>query len=260
VVIRIVIGFVVAAIIAAAARRTRSLTVRGAVAATVIGTIAASAGWGWAALLIVYFVASSALSRMDAAAKERLTSSIVAKGGQRDAVQVLANGAPFAAAALAMAIHPDARWAALGVGALAASAADTWATEVGTVYGTRPRSILTWSRVTPGTSGGISLFGTIAAIGGASFIGIIARIAGFPVPVTNAAVLGGVAGAIIDSLLGATVQSRRWCERCARETERLVHDCGSETIHRRGLGWIDNDVVNFLSCALGGLLAALLVG
>jgi uncharacterized protein (TIGR00297 family) len=159
-----------------------------------------------------------------------------------------------------MAIRPDVHWAALGVGALAASASDTWATEIGTMYGMRPRSILTWRRVPRGTSGGISLFGTIAAIAGASFIGIVARICGWPVPVTNAAVLGGVAGSLIDSLLGATVQSRRWCDTCNRETERAVHDCGSATRRSRGLGWIDNDVVNFVSGALGGLLAAFLAG
>lgn len=258
--LRTCIGFVIAALIAIAARRTRSLTTSGAVAAIVLGTVAAAAGWSWAALLIIYFASSTALSHLDATEKERVTSAIVAKGGERDAVQVLANGASFAIAAAVMAIRPDVHWAALGVGALAASASDTWATEIGTMYGMRPRSILTWRRVPRGTSGGISLFGTIAAIAGASFIGIVARICGWPVPVTNAAVLGGVAGSLIDSLLGATVQSRRWCDTCNRETERAVHDCGSTTRHSRGLGWIDNDVVNFVSGALGGLLAAFLAG
>ena len=61
------------------------------------------------------------------------TASIVAKGGERDAMQVLANGAMFAGAAFAMVLRPDTRWIALGAGALAASAADTWATEIGTL-------------------------------------------------------------------------------------------------------------------------------
>jgi uncharacterized membrane protein len=71
--------------------------------------------------------------------------------------------------------------------------------------------------------------------------------------------VGGFAGSLFDSLLGATCQSRRWCAVCALETERGVHHCGSVTSAHRGLPWIDNDVVNFLSNACGGLLAALLI-
>ncbi len=257
--IRILVGFLIAAAIAAVARRARSLSTSGAVAAATIGTIAIAAGWNWGALLIVYFASSSALSQMGRDVKETLTSKIVAKGGERDAVQVLANGSAFAIAALATLIHPDVRWAAFGVGALAASAADTWATEVGTLYGGRPRSILSLRRVPRGTSGGITVIGTLAAIAGASFLGIVARIGGWTIDVTNAAVLGGVAGAIIDSIFGATLQARRWCESCQSETERVVHHCGTKTSKRRGIGWLDNDVVNFVSSVLGGLLAAFLV-
>ena len=64
----------------------------------------------------------------------------------------------------------------------------------------------------------------------------------------------------MDSLLGATVQSRRWCDVCNRATERHVHDCGATTRHVAGARWIDNDMVNFLSGAFGGLLSAVLVG
>ncbi|HEY4129013.1 MAG TPA: DUF92 domain-containing protein [Gemmatimonadaceae bacterium] len=258
--IRILVGFLIALAIAIVARRVRSLSTSGAIAAIVVGTIAIAAGWNWGALLIVYFISASALSRMGRDEKEQFTSTIVAKGDERDAAQVFANGGAFAIAALAMCIHPDVRWAAFGVAALAASAADTWATEIGTLYGGRPRLILTWRRVPPGTSGGITLIGTIAMIAGASFLGIVARIAGWDIAVTNPAVLGGIGGAILDSVLGATMQSRRWCESCQSETERVIHHCGTKTSYRRGFGWLDNDVVNFVSSVLGGLLAAYLVG
>ena len=74
----------------------------GAIAATVVGWAAVAAGWGWGAMLIVYFVASTLVSRAGRAAKHRRTASIVAKGGERDAVQVLANGGVFAVGAVAM--------------------------------------------------------------------------------------------------------------------------------------------------------------
>jgi uncharacterized protein (TIGR00297 family) len=164
----------------------------------------------------------------------------------------------FAGAALAMVLRPNARWIALGAGALAASAADTWATEVGTLAVGEPRSILTWRRVPVGTSGGVSLEGTLAMIAGAVFIGGLTALLGWTLEVAIRVTIGGIVGAVADSVLGATVQARRWCDTCNRETERLTHDCGAETRALRGLGWIDNDIVNFLSGALGGLLAALL--
>jgi uncharacterized protein (TIGR00297 family) len=255
--VRILIGFVAAALIAGVARRFGALTLGGAVAATAVGTLAVAAGWNWGVLLIVYFVSSTALSRVGRARKEARTSSIVKKGGARDAVQVLANGALFAGAAVAMIVRPHAQWVALGAGALAASAADTWATEVGTLSRGEPRTILGWRRVPAGTSGAVSLPGTLAMFAGAAFIALVVIILGWTPSLAARVALGGVFGAVFDTLLGALVQARRRCDACNRETERELHDCGQPTRHTGGLAWLDNDLVNFVSGAVGGLLAAL---
>jgi uncharacterized protein (TIGR00297 family) len=255
---RTLIGFAIALAVATLARRTRSLSVGGAVTATIIGTLAMAAGWNWGILLIVYFISSTALSHLGRASKEARTASVVAKGGERDAIQVFANGAMFAGAALAMIVRPNVRWIALGAGALAASAADTWATEVGTLARGEPRSILNWRRVPVGTSGGVSLEGTLAMVAGAVFIAALVVLLGWTADVAVRVGIGGIVGAVVDSLLGATLQARRWCDTCNRETERATHDCGAETRAVRGFGWLDNDIVNFLSGAVGGLLAGLL--
>ncbi len=252
------LGLFVAGGIAFAARAARSLTTGGAIAATVVGTLAVTAGWNWGALLILYFVSSTVLSRLGRGRKEARVSSIVAKGGERDAIQVLANGGVFAGAAIAMLVEPHVRWIALGAGSLAAAAADTWATEIGTLYGGAPRSILSWRSVPAGTSGGVSLIGTFAAVAAATFMAILVRTLGWTISLAVAVAVGGMAGAIVDSLIGATVQARRWCDACERETERPTHDCGTETRPLRGLPWLDNDIVNFLSNAAGGILAAVL--
>jgi hypothetical protein len=102
--LRAMSGFLVAALIALAARLTRSLAPSGAIAAVILGTLAVAAGWSWGVLLIVYFASSSALSHFGRASKEGRTASVVAKSGARDAAQVLANGATFAAAALFLSI------------------------------------------------------------------------------------------------------------------------------------------------------------
>jgi uncharacterized protein (TIGR00297 family) len=255
---RLLVAAIIAACVALAAKRAGSLTRSGAIAATIVGTLAFAVGWTWAVLLLSYFVSSSLLSRVGRATKERRTSDIVAKSGARDAIQVLANGAVFAGAAAAMLVRPDIRWVALGAGALAASAADTWATEAGTLWGGEPRSILSWNAVPTGTSGGVSVIGSVAAVAGGGFMAAVLLALGWRASVASMVLVAGVAGALIDSLLGATLQSRRWCEVCSRETERITHECGAATIPKRGLSWMNNDVVNFLSTVAGGMLAAAL--
>ena len=257
-IVRAFAGLLLAASVSVFARKARSLTTGGAIAATFVGTVAVAAGWNWGALLILYFVSSTLLSRSGRALKEQRTASIVAKGGERDFIQVLANGATFTGAAVAMIVRPDVRWIALGAGSLAAAAADTRAPEIGTLYGGEPRSIVTWRRLPTGTSGGVSAIGTLAVVSGAMFIAVLAKLFGATPAVARHVALGGVVGALIDSLLGATIQARRRCVVCERETERTTHDCGAETRHLRGSAWLDKDMVNFLSSAAGGLLAALL--
>jgi uncharacterized protein (TIGR00297 family) len=253
---RQVAGLMLAACVALLARRTRSLTDGGAIAATGVGWAAVGAGWDWGTMLVVYFIASTLVSRTGRAEKHRRTASVAAKGGTRDAVQVLANGGVFAVGAVAMLLQPDVRWMALAAGSLAASAADTWATEVGTFHGGPPRSILSARRVQPGTSGGVTAIGSLAAVAGAGLVVALALAFGWPAPVAALAMVGGLVGAFLDSLVGAVVQSRRWCDACECETERAVHDCGAATRSLRGVAWIDNDAVNFISTAAGGLLAA----
>ncbi|HVX41941.1 MAG TPA: DUF92 domain-containing protein [Gemmatimonadaceae bacterium] len=253
---RTLAGFALAATIAVAARAARSLTTSGAIAATLVGTVAVAAGWGWGVLLIAYFVSSSALSHAGRAAKTLRTRSVVGKTGARDATQVLANGGVFALAALVGIVHHGAAWMAAGAGALAASAGDTWGTEIGTLYGGTPRSIVTLRRVPPGTSGGVSVIGTMSSILGACFVAALALALHWGTRAAAAALAGGVAGALADSVIGATLQVRRRCAACDVETERVRHDCGAPTVHARGIAWLDNDGVNLLATLAGALLAA----
>jgi uncharacterized protein (TIGR00297 family) len=256
---RVAAGFVIAAAIAFAARRTRTLSPGGAAAAVIIGTVCVAAGWAWGALLIAFFVASSALSAVGAAEKARRTGAIVEKGGERDAVQVAANGGIFALAALSWLVSPSLAWQALGLGALAAATADTWGTEVGTLAARQPRLITTWRIVPAGTSGGVTAPGLLASLAGAAFVATLAFVLGWPVRTTLAGGLGGVIGALGDSVLGALLQARRRCPRCETLTERLRHDCGTTTERAGGLSWLNNDAVNLASGALGALSAAWLM-
>lgn len=222
-----------------------------------MGTISIAAGWSWGLLLFSLFVSSSALSKIGEQKKTDRVGPVVDKGDERDARQVIANGGVFAVAALGYVLFPSPAWYAIGAGALAASNADTWATEIGTLLGANPISIISWRGVPPGTSGGISLIGTAGVICGALFIAAVAALAHWPVPFAAVA-FGGIAGALADSLLGATLQARRWCDVCSKFTERLIHSCGAGTRHAGGVAGFDNDAVNFACSGVGALIALLL--
>ena len=254
------LALVVALLIAALAVAAGALTLTGAVAAAIVGALCVLAGWGWAALLIVYFVVAVAFSKVGADAKARRTGGVVAKAGSRDAIQVLANGGVFALAAFVSSrvSGPSATiLAASAAGALAASAADTLATEVGTFVGGEPRSVIGWRFVPTGTSGGVTVAGSLAMVGGALLVALAALAMGLTSHVA-AAVLGGIAGATADSLLGALVQERRRCPRCDLATERRIHDCGTATELAGGVSWLDNDLVNLCATIAGAVVAGAL--
>ena len=92
-IVRNLLGVLLAVAIAMIARRARSLTTSGAMAAAVAGSVAVAVGWSWGITLILYFASSTLLSRLGRVEKERRTRAVVAKGGERDAWQVLAMAA-----------------------------------------------------------------------------------------------------------------------------------------------------------------------
>lgn len=197
------------------------------------------------------------MSRFRAAEKEIRTRGEAEKGGARDAAQVSANGGVYAGAALLFSLTHSALWQIAGAAALAASAADTWATEIGTLAKAAPRSMLSGRVVPTGTSGGVTAQGFLGGLAGAAFVAIVVVLVHWPREAALSAVMGGVAGCVLDSFLGATLQARRWCSACRSSTERRVHRCGGRTELRGGLAWLDNDVVNAMSTLGGALLGGL---
>ena len=254
---RILAGAVLATGVAVIARDRGALTFSGAVVASVLGTICVAAGWSWGVMLVVFFLSGTGLSRLWEDRKSANTRGIAEKGGERDAFQVLANGGVFTGLAAASILFPSIAWTIPAAAALAASAADTWATEIGTLSPRPPRSITTWQELPPGTSGAVSVRGTAAALAGAGFMAGVALLLDWPPEAGTAAIIGGIAGAFADSLLGATLQATRWCGQCGRQTERGVHDCGTATTHIGGLHWLDNDGVNAISSAAGAAVGVM---
>jgi uncharacterized protein (TIGR00297 family) len=229
------------------------LTRSGRLAATLIGlTVLAGTGAGGALLLVVFLASTSWLTRFRADAKSPDGREHGSGARGRNARQVMANGG-VAALCSGASLLPGFEAAAAGVaGALAAAIADSWATEIGTAL--RGHTVLATSlrRVAPGTSGGVSMGGTLGALAGAALAGVItvatrtswtlpcvlteraSATAGWPgtgpaLSVVLIVIVAGASGMFVDSLLGASVESRR--------------------------PWIDNEAINTMATVTGAAVA-----
>jgi uncharacterized protein (TIGR00297 family) len=266
---QIALGLGLSTTIGGLAFRRGSLTASGWIGAVLVGTLTFGfGGWDWGLTLIVFFLTSSALSHYKESLKERRAAEKFAKGGRRDILQVLANGGLGALVAAVYAVSgrpPELQ--ALFIGLMATVTADTWATELGVLSTQPPRMIHTGKLVTPGTSGGVTLFGTSASAAGALLIGSAAALfalvfnpaAGAVWWMLPAAAIGGLIGSLTDSLLGATVQAI-YVYPDGRETERKVARDGRPTTFHHGWRWLDNDLVNLISSIVGAVATMLLAG
>lgn len=195
-------GLILSLAVAVGAWRMRALTPDGAAAAVPMGAIIFGAGgWRWAALLVLFFVTSSVLTRWQAERKSHPEHRLGRTGGQ-----VLANGAVASLVAVWYGLAPSPLLAAAFAGAIAASTADTWATEIGLLSPSRPRLITTWRPVPPGQSGGVTWLGTFGGVAGAALIAVVAS-TWLYTPVI-AVWIAGILAMFADSVLGATLEDR----------------------------------------------------
>lgn len=146
----------------------------------------------------------------------------------------------------------------------ACSAGDTFSSEIGILNDHWPVLITTLQKVPPGTNGAVSLLGLVAALMGGSVIGLTAA-ATLPMATVGAratiffvATVAGVAGSLIDSLLGATCQRTLYDRRMKKVVE--VHGGSAVVLDGRhadagaylvlGYDLLDNNGVNLASAAL----------
>lgn len=262
-------GVILSVAIAWAGYKKHALSPSGSLGAVLVGTtIFVFGGWQWGVLLIAFFVTSSGLSFFKSVEKQTVAEKFE-KGTQRDLWQTLANGGLAAVFAVLNGIHPSPIWAMAFAGTLATVTADTWATELGVLSQHMPRLITSGKKVAPGFSGGVTLFGTSSAFGGASIIGALAVALHIILAPTLPGIawvslsigLAGLLGALADSVFGATVQTLYRCPACGSLTEQPQHHiCNDTPTHYvRGLRWMNNDMVNFISSAIGAGLAAAFV-
>ena len=231
--------------VAALGWRFRVLTPAGAGAAILVGTVSAiRTGWPGLAALGSFFVGGSALSRL----APDPGVDLGAKGARRDSAQVVANGG---AAFLGSLLPGGGLWSV--VASLAVAAADTWATAGGGWSRMPPRNILSGRVVPPGSSGGVTLTGSLNAVVGALTVGGAAAFAAGRAELLWLALIVGPPGMLLDSCLGAGWQGRFHCDACDQPTERPWHRCGHRARPVAGLAWLGNDLVNAMATLVGML-------
>jgi uncharacterized protein (TIGR00297 family) len=148
----------------------------------------------------------------------------------RKGSQVLANlGVATACAAISLFGHNRPVFLLAMAAALSEAAADTTSSEVGQAFGKTARLVTTWSPVTPGTDGAVSLAGTIAGAIAAGLVTFVCILGGLlPRRWLPICVLSAILGMFLDSFLGAWLERRRL---------------------------INNDLVNFLGTLMAALAA-----
>jgi uncharacterized protein (TIGR00297 family) len=113
--------------------------------------------------------------------------------------------------------------------ALVAGGSDTVASEIGKAWGRRTFLLTTLRRVPPGTSGAMSLEGTLAGLGGAALLALAACTLGLiELADVGIVVLAATVGALVESALGATLEAR---------------------------GIVNNDVLNFINTGVAAFVA-----
>jgi uncharacterized protein (TIGR00297 family) len=253
-VVTVVVEFFVVVAVALAAVLLNTIDARGFLASAAVGfAIVYGGGIQWFVVVAVFFILGVAFTLFKYGYK-RSIGGAQGKGGARNWPHILANGGFASMVALWNLFSPGSPLTAMFLGAISASAADTAATELGLLSHSRPRLITHPSRwVPPGTSGGVSPLGFVGAAFASLIIGGMAVTLGF-LPewyiLIPMCLVGGVFGALVDSLIGAAVQRKGYCVICLKPTEALKH-CGEKTRTTRGASFIENNVVNVVSTLAG---------
>ena len=194
---------------------------------------------------------------------EQKEQEVTEKGEQRDAMQVLANGGVGAFFSVIYFFFPSTIFICAFVASIAAANSDTWASEIGSSSKQEPFHIVRWRRVAKGTSGAVTIRGTVAAIAGSCLIAICSSFL-WGISLERLIVLlflltlAGFIGNLFDTMIGATSQVVYRCKVCGLETERKEH-CEQKTVTISGVKWLNNDIVN-VGCTIVGAFAGMVVG
>ncbi|WAA11464.1 DUF92 domain-containing protein [Fervidibacillus halotolerans] len=240
-------------------RSIQALNWSGMVASIFVG-LAIWAGLEWKGLVLLglFFFTSTFWSKWGKNRKQ-MDLPVIDKEKGRNGAQVFANGfiASLFSLLFALTDHP-----LLLIGfivSIASANGDTWASEIGVFSKQKPVILFTAKRVEKGTSGAVSMLGTLAGLAG-SFVVSFTALLLWPSIISGKDLflltMFGLLGMFVDSVLGVTVQERFRCSKCGNITESRSH-CGVKTVQIQGVQGVNNHMVNFLSICFTSILSLL---
>ena len=244
---RCLVIIAVLAVIAAVAYLRRFLDKGGIAASVILGFIVFYIGGVSGFVVFLFFFLSSSV-----------ITKLCRKGrgnGMRSYPSVIANGLPAAVTLIIYALTYDPLFLVAFASAVAEASSDTWAGEIGQLSHKDPVSIVTFTRVPKGISGGVTVLGLSASVLSSLLIAIL-YIGTFGGSLSDAAIItsSGFLGALLDSFLGATIQAKY-----RDEDGALTEEATGDRV--RGIPFIDNDAVNLISglfsLSLGAALSLL---
>lgn len=214
------------------------LTPAGLVHASLLGigllTFLGVKGW---LVCVSYLLFGNIVTKIKMKEKERLGIA-EKRGGARGPENVWGSAGVAMLCAIGTYIYPQ--YSSLlqtaYVASLATKLSDTCGSEIGKAYGKTTYLITTWSRVTPGTEGAVSVEGTLAGIVGSILLTGIAYLLSVINTPTEAAIciVSAFVGTTAESYIGASFQTD-------------------------SIKWLTNELVNFINTAIGAATAISLI-
>jgi len=229
--------------------RRKWLTSGGAFAAAILGWIfVINPNPGIIIFPTAFFLIGSLLSKLPGHKDD---------GAVRNANQVFANGGIPAVFFMAYFILADSVFLIAGISGFAFALSDTSASEIGVRMGGNHYKILNGKKAISGSSGAVTLRGSLAGFFFAFVPAALALLPGFDLSLKQCLIIGaaGVFGNLADSLIGDLLQAKYSNPDGTIRENPLEKD--EKPFH--GFYWINNSTTNLLasliSCLFGLLLA-----
>ena len=207
---RIVLALAINLAFALVAFRLKLISKSGAAVGFLLG-VAVYMGYGYKSflLLLAFFALGSAATRLGYA-KKAARGIAERRGGRRSWREALANTLAGAVCAiLVITTHYEAAFLVALMAVFAEAAGDTVSSEIGQWLSTRAYLITNFRPVAAGENGGVSLAGTAAGLVASAIVVALGYALGLAGPGGAAmALAAGVAGNLLDSVLGATLERR----------------------------------------------------
>lgn len=253
--------------------RKKSLDFAGIVSAIFVGSILTLSNYAFISMLMVFFFTSTKLTKFRSELKSNQDADSNKK--PRSCANVLCNSAPAVVFAILYSLeagcceininlsspHLFARscMSLAVLGSMSCSCADTWASEIGSVFNTETtRLIINGRKVPAGTNGGVTVIGLLCSVAGGATMGLVFASINWifaaeqifqPSLILTGAVCG-ILGSVVDSLLGATLQYSGF----NIETKQVVSVPGPSVVHVSGENLLNNHAVNLLSTLFTSLI------